>query len=230
MLGMERFFKNPFTKSRVGIGPLLAFTTDHVERLKADNSGGQWTARLAATTAALAAVNGSFVADQSKLGQRKGSKQTKRMFRRGLAVRLAKIQGAAMGRFGPKAPELSELFPRGRRGFTQCADDGLESKLQALVTALTAHAAELDAAVVPAAQTLLAEWRAVYQASEASTGAKASAETARRGARSVLERELFLNLLTLAQAFPDAPEKLARYMQQSLLVKKAGKPGAAPTV
>lgn len=227
MKNLSALLKNPFADAHIGLDKLLAFTTDHVERLKANNAGGQWSTRIAATEAALAGVNGTFVADQSKLGQRKGSKQTKRSFRRALRGRVAPLHVAVMAKFGEDAPELSAIFPGGRQGLARCADDVLESKLSALVTAVTAHAAELDAAVLPAAQTLLAEWQAVYQASEASTGAKASAEVARRAARSVLARELFLNLLALAQAFPDEPEKLALYLQQSLLVKRTGKKGAA---
>lgn len=223
MKNFSTFLENPFTSRNIGLAKLLAFTTDHVQRLTANNPGGQWSVRIAATEAALAGVNATFVADTTKLGLRKARKQGKRAFRKALRGRVAPLHVAVMAKFGEDAAVLQEIFPGGRQGLARCADDGLESRLQSLVTALTAHAADLDATVVSAAGALLTEWQAVYQASEASTGAKASAEVARRAARSVLERELFLNLLALAQAFPDEPEKLALYMQQSLLRGRAAK-------
>jgi hypothetical protein len=46
---------------------------------------------------------------------------------------------------------------------------------------------------------------------------KAAAEAGRRNTRRALQRELFLNLLALAQNFPLQPEKLNLFMQPSLL-------------
>lgn len=228
MKNLSGFLENPFADRNIGLDKLLAFTTDHVQRLTANNPGGQWSVRLAATETALAAVNGTFVADETKLGLRKARKQAKRAFRAALRGRVARVHGAVMAKFGERTPEVKEIFPGGRQGLARCADDVLESQLKSLVSALTARLADLGPAVVTAAQTLLAEWQSVYQASEASTGAKVATEAARRNARAVLERELFLNLLALAQAFPGEPEKLAGFMQQSLLGGRAAKKSAEP--
>ena len=61
------------------------------------------------------------------------------------------------------------------------------------------------------------DWQPIYTASESSTGAKAHTEKAKASARSALQRELFLNLLALAQNFPEQPEMLKVFMQPSLL-------------
>ena len=96
-------------------------------------------------------------------------------------------------------------------------DDQLASVLQALVTALTARQTELSTDVVTEATALLTGWNAVYLPSESSGDAKSASKDAKNAARAALQRELFLNLLTIAQQFPDQPAQLDVYMQPSLL-------------
>ena len=223
MKNLQIFFKNPFAGRRGGLNQLLAFTTDHLQRLKVNNGGGEWSARLAATEAALAGVSDSYVADNSRLGQRKSSKQMKRAFRAALRGRVSPLHLAVQAKYGERAPEVWSCFPQGRQGLARCADDGLSNRLAALVTALTARTADLGPGPAAAAQALLAEWEPVYAASEAASGAKARTQSEQRAARAVLERELFLNLLALAQAFPGEPAKLAAFMQPSLLAGRGTK-------
>lgn len=227
MMTLTTFFKNPFADERISMSHLLAYTTDQLEKLRAANLP-ELAPRRAATTAALAAFQGSSVADDSKLGQRKGRKQTKRSFRRGLGGRLGKIQAAAMARFGMQGPEMKELFPQGRQGFTKCTDDVLAPMLAGLAAALAARAGELGPDVVAAGAAVQSDWAAVYAASEAVSGEKAAAAAGVRTARAALQRELLLNLLALATLFPGEPEKLGTFAQESLLRRKAKhRPAAA---
>ena len=222
MASLEIFFRNPFADEHIGQAQLLAYTTDHLERLKAAALPG-FAARIAATEAALVAYQASSVADLSKLGQRKGRKQTKASFRRGLGARLGKIQGAVMAVFGVQAPVLQEIFPAGRRGFTKCADDLLAARLKGLAEILTAHAPELAAAAVADGAALQSEWLAIYTVSEAATGEKSATEAGQRAARTALQRELLLNVLSLALLYPGDASQLGKFTQESLLRKKRRK-------
>ena len=98
--------------------------------------------------------------------------------------------------------------------------------MKALAAAVSARAAELGPELVTQAAGMASDWAPVYEASEASAGAKAAAEEDRRGARAALLRELYLNLLALAQEYPEQPEKLSLFMQQSLLTQKRRKSAA----
>lgn len=229
MSDLSLYFANPFHDRNINLAALLAFTTDHLQRLAANDPGGIFAARRAATTAAWQAVSDAFTEDQTKLGLRKARKQSIRKFRKALAGGIAKINVAVKAQFGERSPELTEIFPGGRRRFARCPDDSLESHLAALSRGLTAHAAELAAAVVAQAEALRMDWQAVYQASEMSSGVKAAAAASRRNARRALQGELYLNLLALAQQFPEEPAKLGRFMQPSLLKPHRHAPPAPRT-
>jgi hypothetical protein len=217
MNDLSRFFLNPFDSRNVSLSGLLAFTTDHLARLAANDAGGVFAARRAATAAALAAVEQAFTDDETKLGLRKARKQTARAFRKALPAAVARINVAVKAKFGERSPEVAECFPEGRTGFARCPQDSLENHLETLSNGLKAHATDLDAAVLAQAEDLRTNWLTVRQSSQASSGVKAAAEAGRRNARRALQRELFLNLLAQAQNFPLQPEKLNLFMQPSRL-------------
>lgn len=220
MNDLELYLKNPFANRHVGMSKLLTFTTDHLSRVEAAELGGVWTARLAATRAALAAVNVGDVSNTTHLGERMAQVMTKRAFRRALPKRVAAIHVAVKVRYGERSAEICECFPFGRTGLRRCGDYKLEEMLDALSAAVSARVAELGPELVAQAAALVTEWQPLLAASGAATANKAATEDARRQARSVLEQELFLNLLALAQQFPGQPETVGRFMERSLLTRK----------
>ena len=50
MIRLNRFLSNPFDDPEISLDELLAFSTDHLQRLIANNPGGIYTARITATT------------------------------------------------------------------------------------------------------------------------------------------------------------------------------------
>ncbi len=139
----------------MSLDELIAFATDHLQRLIANNPGALWNPRITATNTALLVVENCTTDDQSKLGLRKARKMAKDTFRKALPGNLAKIGGVVVGKYGDKSPELTECFPQGRTVFGDCTDDAVENHLQTLIVALTAHQADLGAAVVADASGLL---------------------------------------------------------------------------
>lgn len=217
MIDLHKFLINPFDDSGISIDELLAFTTDHFQRLTANNPGGVFSARITATSSALSAVSTAFTDDQTKLGVRKARKAAKDNYRKALPENVSKIYGVVTGKFGSKGPEVAECFPQGRKVLATASDDKVGNYLQTLITGVTAHQAQLGATVVTDATALLAAWNAVYTVSESATGAKTTTEAAKRTARAALQLELFKNLLTIALNFPRQPEQLDLYMQPALL-------------
>ncbi len=228
MIDLHRFLANPFDDPDISMDELLAFTTDHLQRLTGNNPGGIYTARLTATNTALAVVNSAFADDQSKLGLRKARKQAKDAFRKTLLKSIGKLAGAVEAKFGEGSPEFTECFPQGRTVFSKCSDDQLANYLQTIITGVTLHVAQLGAPVVTDATALLTGWNAVYSGSESSTGAKTTTQAAKAAARAALQLELFKNLLTIALNNPRQPDQFDMYMQQSLLEDHPVTPAATP--
>ena len=217
MRDLHRFLDNPFDDPGISLAELLAFSTDHLQRMISNNAGGDLSARITATASALGLVSDCATDDQTKLGLRKARKMAKDAFRKALPAEVATIVAAAVAKYGPDAAEVVECCPQGRAVFSSCTGDQVKNHLETLVNAVTAHQAALGAPLVASAQAILTSWLTVFAASESAGGAKTTTEEGKRMARENLHLMLFLNLLALAAKFARQPDKLDLYMQQSLL-------------
>lgn len=217
MRTLASFLENPFDDDGISMPELIAFTTDHLQRLSANNAGGELTARIAATTSSLAVVEDCVTDDQGRLGVRKARKQAKDDFRVQIPVEVKRIEAGFIAAFGADSPILREALPQGRTIFQTCRDDQVEVHLQTLLTSATTHQANLAPATLTQATNLKNNWVTIYQASELSTGSKTTTQEGKKLARENLQLMLFLCLLKLAEMFPRQPEKLSLYMMQHLL-------------
>lgn len=224
MIALTRFAGSPFDDPNISLANLEAFATDHLERLSANNPGGVFTERITETTTALSAFDDAHTSDVIALGRRKAQKLAKNHFRHTLAFEVGKIMGAVIARYGDGTPEVVECVPHGRRIFTICRDDEVDSHLHTLVKGVTAHEADLDEALTAKAENLRDHWLAIYAASEASTGAKTATEQEKRDARESLQWILYVNLQAITRQYPRQPKKVALYMQQYLLGLPASDP------
>jgi hypothetical protein len=229
MMDLHKFLINPFDDPGISMDELLAFTTDHLQKMTANNPGGIYSARLTATQTALTGVSSAFTDDQTKLGLRKARKQAKDAFRSTLAKKISPLALAVQAKFGEGSPEFTECFPQGRKIFSDCTDDKVANHLQTLINGVTAHQPDLGAQVVTDATALLTGWNAVYAPSESASGAKTTTEAAKAAARGALQLELFKNLLTIALNNPRLPDNLDDYMQPSLLMDHPVTPATPPT-
>lgn len=217
MRTLTSFLENPFDDPNISMAELVAFTTDHLHRMSANNAGGELTARIAATTSSLTLVEDTVTDDQGRLGVRKARKQAKDAFREQIPTEVKRIEAGFIAAFGADSPTLLEALPQGRSIFQSCRDDQVETHLQTLLNAATTHQASLAPATVTQATNLKNNWVTIYQASETSTGTRSTTQEGKKLARENLQLMLFLNLLKLAEMFPRQPEKLALYMKQHLL-------------
>lgn len=219
MRALSRFLLNPFDDAKISLDRLMAFGTDHQQRMIANNRDGVFDARIAATGAALAAFDSIETEHLTKLGVRKARKKSKLRFRKELRARTARIEAGLTGAFGPRSAPLRQAFPQGRRIFNRAPDDLLRVHLTTMHNAVAEHAAGLPAYVLEIAAAILAEWDTVYGESESASGAKAATQAQLRAARAGLVREFFITLAFLISLHPGQPERLPLYMQQHLLEK-----------
>lgn len=229
MMTLTRFLDVPFDDPRISLAELLGFSTDHLARMIANNTTGELTPRITATTSALGLVDDSATDDETKLGLRKARKRAKGDFREALPAKVAKIIGGVVAQYGAGSLVETECCPLGRTIYTTSTDDQIGQRLQTLLNGVTAHVADLGAPLVAQAQALVDGWDTVYAGSETAGGAKTSTQEAKKAARENLQLMLFLNLLKLAEVFARQPEKLALYMRQSLLEDHPRHPAEPPT-
>ena len=217
MKNLSRLFDVAFDEEGLGIDRLIAFSTDHLQRMIANNPGALLNARITATTTAVNAVDACITDDGAKLGLRKAKIDIKDGFRAALPEKLAVIHASLVAKYGPNGAPVTECFPHGRKIFSECRDDAVENHLQILVAALTPYVPEMGPQALSDAGGLLSTWVVTYAASESSTGAKTTTEEGKRNARLNLQLELHKNVLTLAMEFARQPDKCALYLRQDLL-------------
>lgn len=217
MTDLSRFLTNPFDTGKTSVAQLLAFTTDHLQRMVTHDTDGEFTARIAATSTSLWIVEDGVSDPKAKLGLRKARKQVKDDFHANLAENVARIGAVVVSKFGADTPEITDCLPHGHAVFSECRDDQVAAHLQKLIDGLTALQSALGPAPAATAADLLAAWATVYKASEISTTRNTSSQESKNAARADLQDVLFMNLLEIAGMFPGQPDKLDRYMRQSLL-------------
>lgn len=218
MKTLSTFLENPFDDDGISMAELVAFSTDCLQRLIANNPGGELTPHITAITSSLSVVVDCVTQDQGKLGIRKASKMAKDNFRTDIIPsEVKRIEAGFIAAFGADSTVLLEALPQGRNIFNTCRDDQVETHLLTLHAAATTHAASLAPATVTLATNLKNNWATIYAASEGSTGGKTTTQEGKKLARENLQQMLFLCLLKLAQMFARQPEKLSLYMQQHLL-------------
>ncbi len=224
---------NPFKSKKISVIGLIRFTTELLSRFNHHNDEGQFDERIEATEDALALLVDAYTLDATKLGVRKARKSTKNQFRDALLPAVETIYGRLTGVYGARSDVLKEFFPFGRTIFSNCPDDMLSSHLTILVDQSIVHAAELEADLLTDISDLRDAWLDIYDASEDSTGDKASTEATRRNARTRMQDELYLCLLKIAEIhYKDDPDQIGLYMQQYLLGGPAATPvsGTNPTL
>jgi hypothetical protein len=218
MKRLTTYLENPFDDYSISMAELIAFSTDHSQRMIANNDDGQFDDEIPLLTAVLAQVEEHVTDDQGLLGIRKARKQAKDNFRETtIPADVKRIEAGFTAAFGGDSPILLEALPTGRSIFQTCRDDQMTSHLQTLLNAVTRHQASLAPATLTQATALRNNWATLYQASEVSTGNKSVTQLGKKEARQALQLQLFLNLLKLGSMFPRQPEKLSTYMQQHLL-------------
>ena len=117
MITLSRFLENPFDDPGISLAELLGFTTDHLERMTANNSGNALDGRITATTSALGLVDDSASDDQTKLGLRKARVAAKEADRGTLPEKVGRIAATVGAKYGTHSEQLTECFPQGRMVF-----------------------------------------------------------------------------------------------------------------
>ncbi len=216
-MDLSCFFENPFDSGKTSVAQLLAFSTDHLQRMVTHDTDGALTARIAVTSTCLAIVEDGVSDPKAKLGLRKARKKVKDDFHANLAENVARIGAVVVSKFGADTPEITDCLPHGHAVFSECRDDQVAAHLQKLIDGVTALQPSLGPVPVTDASNLQAAWTTVYKASEISTTRNTSSQESKNAARADLQDVLFVNLLEIAGMFPGQPDKLDRYMRQSLL-------------
>ena len=221
MLAFNRFFIITFADKAISDKEIKAYATVHIERMETNNPDLILTPLIIPTKTALQGFALATSTDRTKLGVQKAQTAIKDAFKEDLLIQMAKVHGAVVAVYGPKGPELLEIFPHGRSLFRNSTDKDLKENLQQLVNALTGKVPPLGQTILDIATALLTTWTSISQAQGTAKGTKKSTEETCAQLRGTLERQLQKNLLTIAIEFMGDPAKAELYCPQEYLRNRA---------
>lgn len=217
MIDLRKIFKNWFKDPIISFSELLKYASRHLQRMVANNPGALLNARITATQTALASVESGVTDVGTKLAIQEGKTATKKAFRDALPENIRRIHAAVVVAYGDPSPALTECFPEGRSVFKTCRDEEVDNKLGQLLACLTPRQAEIGATAVNNAGGLHSTWTAIYAAQGVAMAQREGTADSRDAAKASLQLQLYLNVLFLAQSFPDQPDKCDLYCPQQYL-------------
>jgi hypothetical protein len=217
MMDLRKIFTNWFKDKEISFSELLKYAARHLTRMVANNPGALLNVRINATQTALIAVEAGVTDVATKAAIQKSKTETKDAFRKALPENIRKIHAAVVAAYGDPSADLTECFPEGRNVFNKCRDEELNNKLGQLVACLTPREAQVGTVHVSNAAGLLSTWTAIYAAQDVAMAQRAEMAGGRDAAKANLQLQLYLNVLALAAAFPDQPDKCDLYCPQQYL-------------
>ena len=229
MIDLKRFFTNPFGDRQISDDELRTFTEDHLGRLSAANTGGEFDSRLTNTTAAFNAFFGEVTDEELKVALQKSATQTMNArWSAFLAYMINRGEARVVDRTGRPSALYTQFFPRGLNEYHQATVADRQSLAERVKQLATTNAVTLGQDFVDAVTLLVDDFDTARGAQVTSKGATVDAGTDRRAVRDAMDVQLFDNLLALAQKHKGNPDAATSYFNQSLLEEPQATPPPAP--
>lgn len=224
MIRISRFFENLFDDEKISVPELLNFSSDHIERIRANDPTGVFGEILAQTEARHNALESAVNALGTDTAQREGRTKDMNEVVADFKKKVSRVEGLIKFTYGLQSGTYQEFYPRGITEYTNMTIEDAEILIKRFSTAVDNHVAELPAAVVTEFQQLLLDYQAARQVQQKEKGEVGGSRDEVHTAQTALQLQLSVNVLTIALKFSNQPEKAAVYFDQSLLNDASGQP------
>jgi hypothetical protein len=222
MINMETFFKNHFNTNKISDDNMKKFAEIHIQRLTANNGGGEFTTMITNTTTAFTTYFGAITDEATKFAVQQGltvaMKNTVEAFKKGVSQK----EGIIRGNFGKDSAIYQEFFPLGITEYTKATLANIELLMQRFVNAASAHAVELGIPFVTQFQDYLAFFQAARQAQLLKVGEVVDSKTDSSVMRDGLENELMKNVHLIASMFVGDINRCMDFFDQSFVRDGSG--------
>ena len=142
MIDLHRYFQNPFDDPEISLNGLLAFSTDHLQRMIANNSGGSYSSADRRHYGGVAGGQSSTTDDLTKLGVRKARASWQTDVPQSVAGKDRKVSGRGHRGSARRGGGGGAFSGRRKFIFTKKSDDKLV-RSQTPIAGVTAHQAQL---------------------------------------------------------------------------------------
>jgi len=224
MINLKRLFKNLLDDEKISIGELTNFSSDGIERLRANNPGGIFTTILTDTEAkhdAFEDAQGSLDTDQA---EREGRTIDMNIVMAAFTKKVRQVEGLISWTYKEKPGIYEEFYPLGLTEYNRMTVEGAEMLITRFVKAVNKHNADLPVSVVTDFNKVLKDVENSRKEQLKEKGEVGGSADAVRTTKRELGIQWTYNVFTIAREFIDQPQKADVYINQKLLNDAAGQP------
>lgn len=218
MLDLNRFYVNPFDDPQISDHELRTFTEDHIAKVQAVNTEGEFDGMLTDTGGAFSEYFGNVSSEDIKLALQKSSTTTMNSrWKDFVNYMVDRGEARIADRAGRGSAIYIEFFPVGKTEYHDARIADAHVLAARVKSSADSHAAELGEDFQSTIGVLVDGFTNARNAQVNLKGSKTAAAEDRRVTKSALALQLFDNLLVLARRHKGDPDKAALYFNQSLL-------------
>ncbi len=220
---LEVFFKNPFADTRTSVERRHRFSDEHIGRLTANNTGGQYTAMITETLEKHEAFFGQFTNVKIKDALRQQQTQLVDNLLEAFRKRVSRLNNLLIVNEVEKTPLYEQFFPHGVMAFTDGTNKGNALNNMTLIHKAVQANADVSGGsdAVDEFADFMEQWEVLRSLQLKLMGETIGGRTLRDAAGAAWERQMFKNLLTIASQFIDQPNMVDDFFTQSILRKKS---------
>jgi hypothetical protein len=217
MINLIRFAINHFDTKEISDNSLKKFAEITWRSLIANNPAGVYDKLITDTGAAYTDYYGAISDEDSKSSIKEGTTLAMKQALRAFKEAVKRKEGIVRGVFGLESAVYQEFFPLGLTEYARATLTNVETLMTRMVHAATEHQAELGADFLAQFTDLKTSFAAKRDAQLQLIGIVRGKKSATAKNRTVLEKQLMVDVLTVAANNVGKPKAMKVYFDQSFL-------------
>ena len=220
MLNLNILFKNHFSSRLISDNSIRKFAEVHLQRLSANNSGGEFTQIITDTQHAFNSYFGSMSDEDQNYAVQQGLTISVTKVLNEFKQFISSSEGLVRAQFGKKSAEYQEFFPNKMKEYWHLNLANAEKVMERFYNVAGKHTNVFGNSITNLAQTLLTEFTEARSNQLKKKGEVAEKKSSTRERRKNLELQLIKNLHYIGYLYPGNVNRCNDYFDQSFLRSK----------
>jgi hypothetical protein len=217
MINLKRFAVNHFNTKNISDFSLRLFAEITWSSLIANNNAGVYDKLITDTGAAYTDYYGALTDEETKSAIKEGKTISMYAELKNFKETVQQKEGAVRGTFGHESGVYQEFFPQGLTEYTVATLTNVETLMGRFAVIAAAHQAELGVDFAALFANLKTSFLAKREAQLKAISDVKSKKAATKKFRGVLEKQLMVDVLTVAANNVGKPDVMKVYFDQSFL-------------
>lgn len=220
MLNLNILFKNHFSSRLISDNSIRKFAEVHLQRLSANNSGGEFTQTITDTQNVFDSYFGSMSDEDQNYAIQQGLTISVTKVLNEFKQFISSSEGLVRAQFGKKSAEYQEFFPNKMKEYWHLNLANAEKVMERFYNVAGKHTNVFGNSITNLAQTLLTEFTEARSNQLKKKGEVAEKKSSTRERRKNLELQLIRNLHYIGYLYPGNVNRCNDFFDQSFLRRK----------